>query len=277
MSQRAQAVVESRAFQGMILGLIVLAAVLVGLETSPAVMERFGPLLLTLDKLVLAAFAAEALLKMAAHGRRWWRYFRDPWNVFDFTIVAVCLLPVGGHYAAVLRLARVARALRLVTAVPRLQLLVASLLRSLPSMVWVGLLLGLLFYVYAVTGVFLFREHDPENFGHLGRAMLTLFKVVTLDDWATFMRRQFEPGGAGAVVSVVYFVSFVLVGTMIILNLFIGVIINSMHEAQSDAERRARRRHVEATGVPTLGDELADLEHELDALRRRVHALRRVE
>ena len=136
-------------------------------------MERHGTLLLGLDKFILGVFIVEALLKMAAHGRQPWRYFADGWNVFDFLIVVLCLLPVGGPFAAVLRLARALRLLRLVSALPKLQLLVGALLKSLSAMGYVSLLLALLFYIYAVAGIHLFGAHDPKHFGSL-RAALAL-------------------------------------------------------------------------------------------------------
>jgi voltage-gated sodium channel len=316
-------VVESAAFQRSILGLIVVAAVVVGIETYPGVMARWGEQLHAIDKLIIWLFAAEAALKMASHGRRWYRYFQDPWNIFDFTIVVVCFLPINGEYAAVLRLARVLRAMRLISAVPRLQLLVGSLLKSLPAMFYVGILLAVLFYIYAVLGVFLFRDNDPVHFGDLQTSLLSLFRVVTLEDWTDIMYTQMygsdrygydltdplvlaqfpeqirasaialdpslEPrlrplvGTAGPPIypkahpytGALFFVSFVLLGTMIMLNLFIGVIIKSMEESQADQEAQLRAQHVAATGKPSVGDELAQLEHELSRLARRVQTLRR--
>ena len=137
--------VESDWFHHGIVAVIVLAGIVAGLETSPAIMERHGALLLAMDKVILGIFVLEALVKMAAYGRRPWLYFADGWNVFDFLIVVVCLLPVGGPFAAVLRLARALRLLRLVSTLPKLQLLVGALLRSLSAMGYVGLLLVLLF------------------------------------------------------------------------------------------------------------------------------------
>ncbi|MEM9295183.1 MAG: ion transporter [Planctomycetota bacterium] len=282
-------------FDRFILLCIAGAAVLVGLETGPQTVARYGELLHFLDEVVLWVFAAEAALKMLAGGKRWHDYFRDPWNLFDFTIVVVCFLPLNGQYAAVLRLARVLRTLRVVSAVPKLQLLVGSLLKSLPSMAWVGLLLSILFYIYAVLGVFLFRANDPVHFHDLSRSMLSLFRVVTLEDWTDIMYTQmfgsdqyppprlhtyaadpnlgyaYEPK-AMPVVGALYFVSFVALGTMIMLNLFIGVIINSMDEAQAEQEQRQRRKHLEATGQASLSDELAVLTHEVEALQEKVKA-----
>ena len=244
MTERLGRLVDSSGFQYGILVVIGLAALLVGLETSRDLASKHARLLHGLDTLVVWIFVVEAALKMARHGRRWYSYFTDPWNVFDFVIVAVCLLPVGGTYAAVLRLARVLRAMRVVTAVPKLQLLVGSLLKSIPSLLYVGMLLGVLFYIYGVIGIFLFRGNDPVHFQNLSTALLTLFRVVTLEDWTDVMYIQMygsdaypgyadfaqanlvEPSRGLPILGASYFVSFVLLGTMIMLNLFIGVIIN---------------------------------------------------
>ena len=178
MIARLASLVESHGFQYGILGVIVLAAVLVGIETLPSVVAQYGALLHGLDELVLWIFAVEAALKILSGGGRWYRYFSDPWNVFDFLIVVICFMPIDSQYAAVLRLARVLRAMRLITAVPKLQLLVGSLLKSIPSLAYVGMLLGVLFYIYAVMGVFMFRGNDPVHFYDLSTSLLTLFLVL---------------------------------------------------------------------------------------------------
>jgi len=293
MEKRLGRLVDSNEFQYGILAVIVLAALLVGIETSPELVAQHGALLHGLDALVLWVFVAEATLKIIRHGRRGYRYFSDPWNVFDFLIVVVCFLPIGGQYAAVLRLARVLRAMRLVTAVPRLQLLVGSLLKSIPSLGYVGLLLLVLFYIYAVMGVFMFRGNDPVHFQDLSTTLLTLFRVVTLEDWTDVMYIQVygsdaypgysdyarahlrEVSQAMPVLGVAYFVSFVLIGTMIMLNLFIGVIINSMDEAQAEGEAAERRKHIERDGEISVGDEIRLVEEELEKMSRRLGELRR--
>jgi voltage-gated sodium channel len=278
------AVRDSRWFQRFVLGTIGVAAVLVGLETYPHIVARHGGLLHALDKVVLGIFVAEILVKAASHGRRPWRFFADGWNVFDFVVVSVCFLPGNAHFAAVLRLARVLRAFRLLSAVPRLQLLVAALLRSLPSMGYVAVLLGLLFYVYGVLGVFLWAENDPKHFADLPSSLLSLFRVVTLEDWTDIMYTQMYgsdvypapelPGiqpfpKASPVIAPLYFVSFVLIGTMIVLNLMIGVVINSMTEAQQEAESRRPRPE-----EPDPEAALAALEHRLEETLDQVRQLR---
>lgn len=291
MTQHLGRIVDSDLFQNSILIVIVLAAVLIGLETSQTLVAAHGDLLHALDAVILWIFVAEAALKIGAHGPRWYRYFADPWNIFDFLIVVVCFLPIGGQYAAVLRLVRVLRVLRLITAVPRLQLLVSSLLKSIPSLVYVGLLLGLLFYVYAVVGVFMFRDNDPVHFADLPTALLSLYRVVTLEDWTDVMYIQIYgsdayPGydslaglhlprvsEAMPLLGAAYFISFVMLGTMIMLNLFIGVIINSMDEAQAEREAADRRLHLERDGQISAGDEVRLIEEELAVLARRMKEL----
>jgi len=148
--------VESKSFTYSVISVIIVAAVLVGLETSKSIMGRHGPLIHFLDSVVLYIFAAEALLKILSHWPRPTNYFKNGWNVFDFLIVLICFMPFEAEYVAVLRLARVLRVLRLMSIVPRLQLLVVALLRSIPSMFYVTILLFILFYIYAVLGVMLF-------------------------------------------------------------------------------------------------------------------------
>lgn len=286
-------VVASALFRRVVIGAILAAAVLVGLETDRGLMDRFGPLLRGLDALVLGVFVVELAVRMAAYWPRPHRFFAEAWNVFDFVIVAVCLMPMGGEWAAVLRLARVLRVLRLLSTVPRLQILVNALLHSLPSIGYVAALLGMLFYVYSVMGVFLFRDNDPVHFGSLGRAMLSLFRVVTLEDWTDVMYIQMlgsdvypianyaslpvqpeNPAGRPLVAGV-YFVSFVLIGTMIVLNLFIGVVLNSMTEAQHEQARAALAKAAERGDDPDDVDaRLARLETQLDETAAAVKGLR---
>lgn len=264
-------------FQRFIILVIVLAGILVGLETNAGLMEQHGSLFHFLDKVILAVFVVEIILKMGACGSRPFDYFKDPWNLFDFFIVAVCLLPIHAQFAAVLRLARILRVLRLITALPRLQLLVGALLKSIPSMGYVGLMLGLLFYIYAVMGTSLFGHQDAQRFGTLGHSMLSLFTIITLEGWADLMYGLLEKSPSGLPV-VLFFISFILFGTMIMLNLFIGVIINSMSEAQAEEEERDRKSHIEKYGRVTASDELQQVVSELEKLKDRAALLaRRIE
>jgi voltage-gated sodium channel len=289
MTRFCQTVVESRTFQPVIIGVILVASVIVGLETSEYLMSRYGGFFFVLDGAILGIFAAEIILRIGAHGNRPWRFFLDPWNVFDFVIVVICFIPATGPFAAVLRLARILRVLRLVSAVPRLQLIVMALLRSIPSMGFIGLLLLLHFYIYAVIGVFFFARNDPMHFGTLWDAFLTLFRAVTLEDWTDLMYIQIYGSDvypiegflgvapqpeAFPLLSPFYFISFILFGTMIMLNLFIGVVVNSLHEVQLESEMARREKHRVRYGGPTMEDEIQALEHQLENVRNSLQVLR---
>ncbi len=264
----AKLIVGSGLFRGTIIAVIVFAGVLAGLETNAALVAQYRTLLHTLDAVVLAIFIAEIALKLAAHGRRPLDYFRDGWNVFDFSIVALCLLPVGGPFATVLRLVRTLRLLRLISALPKLQLLVGALLKSLGAMGYVSLLLGLVFYVYAIIGIHLFGSHAPEHFGSLAVALMALFQMITLDNWSEL----FSAARTGApIAAVTYFVSFILLGTMIMLNLFIGIIMNSMSEMNAELEQQklAQRPRPEPLSVTA---HLAEIGRHLGELQSALHA-----
>ena len=278
-------VAESAWFQNFITVVILAAGVVVGIETYPEMVEAYGAVLHGANWLILAIFIVEIIVKVTAEGSKPWRYFMDPWNVFDFIIVALCLLPVDASFVAVLRLARVLRVLKLVTAIPKLQILVGALLKSIPSMFYVSLLLGLLFYLYATTAVFFFGENDPIHFKNLQLSMLSLFRAVTLEDWTDLMYinmygcENYGYDGSEAlctnssaqpVFASVFFVSFVLSGTMVILNLFIGVIMNGMEEAAAEAEELAKSK---STDRPSLEAELQQLNRDLGALQSRIQSL----
>ncbi|MCZ8113653.1 ion transporter [Silanimonas sp.] len=284
----AQRVVQSTSFQRAITGVILFAAVLVGVETDKAMVAAHGDLLHALDRIVLAIFCAEIVLKMVALSPKPWHYFRDPWNVFDFAIVVACLLPLGSQSATVLRLLRLLRVLRLVHALPRLQVLVGTLLKSLPSMGYVGLFLAMHFYVYGVAAVFLFGENDPRNFGSLPMAVLTLFIVVTGENWSTTLYTQMygcenfgyegmealcTASNAQPVVASLFFVSFIVLGTMVILNLVIGVVMNSMQEAQIENERMDEAKRGGDERHPSLEHELFELRQSMAATMERVERL----
>lgn len=288
MASSLSRLVESKPFRTFIILAIVLAAVVVGCETSPALVRRHGALLHALDRLILFIFAGEIVLKLLALGRRPWLFFRDPWNVFDFLVVAVGLLPLHAEFVAVFRLVRILRVLRLITVLPRLRVLVGALLKSIPSIGYVGMLLAILFYLYGVMAVFLFGRNDPLHFGSLPLAFLSLFQILTLEGWVDLMRIQLygcdrfgyadqaalctDPQ-AHPVLAIFFFVSFIVFGTMIALNLFIGVIMNGMEEMnqeQSDeALRRAGKAHPEAQeALSALAANLEKARRDMDSLKR---------
>ncbi|MGZ8483084.1 MAG: ion transporter [Candidatus Binatia bacterium] len=223
--------VESSGFNNASLALIVFSAAILGFETDRDLYQSNRDFFVLLDRGILAFFTLEIGLRILARLPRPAEYFKDSWNLFDCAIVLVCYLPFSGQYAAVLRLLRVLRTLRLLTHIPRLRLIVETMLRSLSSMGYISMLLGLLFYIYGVIAVFSFGELAPSYFGSLSVAVLTLFQIVTLEGWVEILNElkiEFPLAGPA------FLISFIVLGTMIVLNLFIGVIVNSLAEAQSD-------------------------------------------
>ncbi len=235
MRERAARIVDSTVFRGGIIALIVLNGVAIGAATSEAVVHHAGEWLRRLDDIILWIFIAEVVLKLSAVWPNPGRYFRDPWNSFDFTVVALSLIPATGQFATVARLLRLLRVMRLISAIPELRLIVATLLRSLPSMGHVVLLMSIVFYIYGVAGFHLFHTHDPEHWGTLGLSLLTLFRVVTLEDWTDVMYTAMDLHP----LAWIYFVSFVVVGTFVIINLFIAVVLNNL-EASKRRQRETR-------------------------------------
>ena len=245
-------IAESKWFGNLVTIAILIAGILVGMATYPEFSQKYSTILEILNEIILYIFIIEILIKLIAEGKKPWLYFTDAWNIFDFIIVAAAFLPFGGSSIAVMRLLRLLRVLKLVKALPKLQMLVGALLKSIPSLGYVSILLLLLFYIYAVAGVFFFGENDPIHFENLQISMLSLFRVVTLEDWTDIMYINMygcdNYGYQGNEVlctnstgnplgSAIFFVSFVLIGTMIMLNLFIGVIMTAMEETKVDLNK----------------------------------------
>jgi len=296
MSSTCKSIVNSKFFQRLILVTILLAGVVVGVQTFKAFAGEHAIVLNTLDSFILGIFVIEAVIKILAEGNRPQNYFKNPWNVFDFIIVVACLLgPVihlGGDFLPVLRLARILRVLRLVSAIPKLQLLVSCLLRSLPSMFYVSILLFLLFYIYGTMAVFLFAENDPIHFRNLQTSILSLFRVVTLEDWTDVMYinmygsenygyssndlAKWSPiSSASPLGGALFFVSFVLIGTMIVLNLVIGVIMNSMDE--SNAEMKIKQELIRRKTSPEpLRDGIYDLQLKMEKIAGEMEVIKKL-
>ena len=296
MSLTCKSIVNSKFFQWVILVTIILAGVVVGIQTFKEFAMEHATVLYTLDSIILGVFVIEAVIKILAEGNRPQNYFKNPWNIFDFSIVVACLLgPVihfGADFLPVLRLARILRVLRLVSAVPKLQLLVSCLLRSLPSMFYVSILLFLLFYIYGTMAVFLYAENDPIHFRNLQTSILSLFRIVTLEDWTDVMYinmygsenygynsndlDKWTPiSSASPLGAALFFVSFVLIGTMIVLNLVIGVIMNSMEE--SNAEMKIKQEIIRRKTSPEpLRDGIHDLQLQMETIAGEIEVIKKL-
>lgn len=255
---RLRALVEGPIFQRTIIALIVVNAAILGLETSPAIMAAWGPVLLALDAALLWVFVAELALRLWAHGPR---FFRNGWNLFDLAVVAIALAPETGPLA-VLRALRVLRVLRLVSAVPAMRQVAEALLRSVPGLGAIIALLAVLFYVFAVMATKLFGETNPALFGSLGASLYALLQVMTLEGWSGDV---VNPVLEHHPYALVFFIPFMLLSTFTVLNLFIALIVDSM-------QKLARGEEAGPVEADTAA-RLAAMTAELAALRQAVERL----
>jgi voltage-gated sodium channel len=250
-------IADSKGFQHFIIGVIILNAILMGLETSRMVDARVGGFLDALQLLIVAVFVVEIVIRILAYAPNYLGFFRDPWNVFDFVVIALAPLEYAGHFgdiagletvgqiATLARLARILRVVRLIGFSSKLRLIVDTLIRSLPSMGHVVLLLGLLLYTFGIIGTTLFRDIPYEDgqkpWDTLGSSMWTLFHILTFENWVAYQRPIIERHPEGFL----FFMSFILLSVFIGLNMFIAVIMNNLEEAKEEqtAERHAHDKY----------------------------------
>nr|WP_230374200.1 ion transporter [Pontivivens ytuae] len=233
ISRRLREILERDLVKNTILGIIVLNAIVLGLGTSSIVSERVGPLLDIIDWIVVVAFTVEIVAKLIAYGPS---FFRSPWNIFDLVIVIASHFPQSDGVKA-LRGLRVIRALRLLSIVPQMQSVVRALLDALPGMAAVMVLLSIVYYVFAVITTVLYGDTFPQWFGSLGASLYTLFQIMTLESWSMgIVRPVMEEHPRAWIV----FVPFIVMTAFAVLNLFIGLLVNTMQAAvEAEAEREA--------------------------------------
>ena len=243
--------------QHFILGVIIFNALTLGLETSRTAMSTFGTGLIWLDHIALGIFVVELLMKIMALRLG---FFKDPWNVFDFLVVGISLVPASGPLA-ILRALRILRVLRLVSNLPRLRVIAEGIFRALPSLGWLFLLLFLIFYVFAVLATNLFGAQFEEWFGSLNATLYTLFQLMTLDSWSMGIVRPLMEQFPYAYL---LFIPFIIITAFIVLNVFIGIIVSTM-SAVSDAETQ-RQLQSEEKDHAELFQEFARLKKQLDKI-----------
>ncbi|VAW60968.1 Voltage-gated sodium channel subunit [hydrothermal vent metagenome] len=258
--------VHSSLFEKTIIGLILLNAVVLGLETDAGLRLSYGEWFEFMQNMVLLVFIVEFLLKIIAVTPRLMLYFGNGWNLFDFSIIVLSLVPATGELAIIARLARLLRVLRLVSAIPELRLIVTTLMRSIPSMGHIVMLMSIIFYIYAIAGYHLFHAHDPQHWGNLGVSILTLFRVVTLEDWTDLMYTALELHEWAWI----YFVSFIFVGTFVIINLFIAVVLNNLEKSKAEALEELREDLHQPVTRKDLLKELAETQQALIRLRKSI-------
>jgi voltage-gated sodium channel len=255
--ERTRAFLAHRRFQQFIIGIILINAGTLGLETFPPVVERYGHLLTVVDHVALYIFVIELLAKLYVERSA---FARDPWNIFDALIVGIALAPATDGLS-VLRSLRILRALRLLSVVPSLRRVVSALLRAMPGMSSIVVLLSLVLYVAAVMATKLYGQAAPDRFGSLPTSLFTLYQTMTGDDWGNIARDVMTEHPTAWI----FFTIFILVCTFVVLNLFLAVVVSAMDE--EDAEERAALNDTSAHTQRIL-DELAELRKEVAELRR---------
>ncbi len=258
MREQIASLISSRRFEYAIIGLVIINAIILGLETSETVMSTVGPVLLFLDQIILVIFVIELLMRFFVHRTR---FFHDGWRVFDFIVVGIALIPASAGFA-VLRAFRVLRILRLLSVIPSLRGVVTGLVTALPGMGSIVVLMLLVFYVFAVMAAQLFGEAFPQWFGTLGASAYSLFQIMTLESWSMGIVRpvmeRFPYAWA-------FFIPFIMSTTFTVLNLFIGIIVSAM-QAEHDQTAAADRSQ--------LHDETTMILKELRELRKEVALLK---
>jgi voltage-gated sodium channel len=233
LQRTVQKFVEDPRFLKFIMTLIILTAIILGLETSKGVMSQWGHVLEFINNVFLAVFVVELTLRIFA-----WRlrFFKDPWSLFDLIVVGIALVPASGPLS-ILRALRVLRVLRLVSAVPAMRRVVTTLLGALPGLGSIAILLSLFYYVFAVIATKIFGDTFPDWFGTLGLSLYTLFQVMTLESWSMGIAR---PVMEAFPYAWVFFIPFILIATFTMLNLFIAIIVNAM-QSFNDAEHAVEK------------------------------------
>jgi voltage-gated sodium channel len=269
--------VESKRFDIAIFAVILANAVVLGLETYDGVERDLGAVLGVIDTAFLSVFVVELVIRIVAYGRRPQDFFRGGWNVFDFVVVTAAFLPGLRENATLLRLVRLARIVRVVRLLSDLRILTVAVGRSLPGVASLGVLAVLMLYVYGMVGWVIFDDHNPEAYGTLGSAMLTLFVLLSLEGLPDMV----ADGLALSAWTTIYYISFVLVAAFLLLNILIGVVINSMEEARDiEAAREMSERRAAAAASPETADDLevavidrlASLRTAVEELEREVKA-----
>lgn len=275
---------ESPRFDAAMLAVITVNAIILGLETFDSVEREHGPLLDTLNDVLLGVFVVELLIRITAHWPTPARFARSGWNVFDFVVVSASFLPGLRENATLLRILRLARVVRAVRFLPDLRVIVSAVARSVPGVASLAVMTVLLVYLYGMVGWVIFDEHDPDSFGNAGEAMLTMFVLLTLENLPDYIERGQELSNW----TILFYVSYVLVASFLVFNLFIGIVINSMDEARKEEHRLLRVAEREAADlsedpidnlvvtaedrIDELRAALEELELELQARARRLGA-----
>ena len=263
-------VVDGKVFQGIILFVIIFNAAIMGVETVKGLSDNVLNVFAVINTVCLWIFVLEIIIKLLAYGLE---YFKDPWNWFDMIIVAVSMVS-GLPFMAALRAVRVLRVLkslkalrstRLIGHVRHLQVIITAIVKSIPSIMWTGILLLLIYYIFALIGVNLFGEAFPEWFGTIGKSMYTLFQVMTLESWSMGISR---PVMEVFPYAWAYFVPFVLISSFVVMNVVVGIVVNAISEVTAENDAEDKKNEEVTVSNEELVTEIRSLKEQLDRLEK---------
>lgn len=246
----AARIVDSGPFTVVVVAAIAVNAVVLGLQTYDGVVNRWGSTLDAINAACVGVFIVELLIRIASYWPRPWEFFRNGWNVFDFVVVGATFVPGVAENSTLLRLARLLRVVRIVRVLPDIRVLLRGVWRSVPPLASIGAVTAMILFVYGMVGWILFADDLPEQWGNIGRAMLTLFVMLTLENFPVYMDAAMDVHPWAWL----YFVSFILVAAFIVLNVLIGVVLNSMEEAREHERRQAIRDRYGVRGTAAVID-----------------------
>jgi voltage-gated sodium channel len=265
--ERLRRIVEAKPFQYFIIAVIVANTIVLGLETDQGLMREYGSVFTTLNVWFVAIYVVEIVMKLVVYRGK---FFADGWNIFDFLIVVISVIPTAGVFSGlrILRVFRVLRALRLISGVKQLRKIVSSILRSLPGIGWTVLLMILIYYIFAIVGIHLFGHDFPDIFGSLSIGFSTLFELTTLEGWQDIVMPvtvRYQWGW-------VYFLFFMVLASFILLNVILGIVVDSLALQEEDAECEAEENV--RTGTADISDRITTLRAQLDDLETAIKAQR---
>ncbi|HET6736357.1 ion transporter [Mycobacterium sp.] len=261
--ERCKTLIANPAFDTVMLGVIVINAVVLGLETFAGLAAGYHGLFSAVNHVILGIYVVELLIRLTAFRWNAHAFSEDKWNVFDFVVVVASFVPWLRENAMLLRLVRVARIVRVVRFLPDLRVIVGAIGRSVPGVASLAAATLLLIYIYGMIGWVLFAEHDPEHYGNIGHAMLTMFLMLTVENLVD----NIAMGQQISHWTVVFFISYTVIAAFLIFNLFIGIVLNSMEEARS-ADRAEHEKDDLLARIRAARQALEDAEAELQKTHR---------
>lgn len=259
--------VDSDRFQLVIGSIIVANAVVLGLETYPGIMDSYADLLIRLNTIFYGVFVVELVLRLISYGKQPWNFFRSGWNVFDFIIIGGALIPAVQQQATVMRLLRLARVVRLLRFLPDARVLLLTVTKSIPSVMSMVVLTILILFLYGMVGWTMLGEQLPQQWGTVGTSMLTLFVLLTLENFPQYL----QEAQAVSPFATVFFLSYVLVAAFVVFNLLIGIVIGSMEKARDEEAAKARANQSGSKAV--MRDRLEEIRSALEELQSEVDGL----